>query len=499
MEEELKTEGKWKHLWLVFFVIFFLNLFTFCLIVILMKPLWYDINEFLINIIGKEFNWFAIILVISFLVFAYSIFLVVFYLIRKIKLSKVKPHLANRIIPFPILVIWNFLLYLLISEAGQEIAAVRTQLEYFSPILWIIFLFALASLLIVIVPKIVVNFKKIKPIKSEKTNAIIFIVLLSTIYLTVFILPYFLIPSNAIIGDIPDKPKIIAHKGASHLAPENTIVAGELAVKWEAIGWELDVAISLDGVFFMMHDTSLKRTTNIEEIFPTRIDEPAYNFTFVELQLLDAGTWFVENDPFGTIKAGYVITSEAESFRGEKIPSLEEVLNFTKQNGLLLDVDYYKPSTNHPFYETYMDLLMEQLNNSGLGKDILMKTSHPLIENMTKVCDAGTVAEIQSSGCELVNSYHGLSNEQFKLYEEAGIDVMVWTVDQKSRFSQMWCLSVDYVKTNNLHLLINLEKPTLYFRKDIFLICLGTSEFLGLVNFATIVLIYRKEMFRIEK
>jgi glycerophosphoinositol inositolphosphodiesterase len=463
-----------------------------------MKPLWYDINEFLINMLGKEFNWFAIIFAVSILIFAYSIFLVIFYFIRKNKIGIAKPHLANRIIPFPILVIWNFMLYLLISEAGSEISVVRNQLEYYSPIFWFIFLFAIGSLLIVIIPRLVNNYKRIKHIKRDKVNAIIVIILLSTIYLSAFILPNFLLPSNAYMGDLPEKPKLIAHRGASHLAPENTIASGEIAVKWGAIGWELDVSISIDGIFFLMHDSTLRRTTNIEEIFPARISESTYNFTFAELQQLDVGTWFVENDPFGTIKKGFVTPAEAESFEGEKIPSLEEALNFTKQNGLLIDVDYYMPPSNHPFYVSYMDLLMEQLNNSGLGEDILMKTSHPLVENMTKVCNPGTVADLQSAGCELVNTHHGLSNNQFELYEEAGIDVMVWTVDQKSRFSQMWFLGVDYVKTNNLHLLTDLEKPTLYFRRDVYLICLGIAEFLGLVNFASIVLIYRKQMFRID-
>jgi glycerophosphoinositol inositolphosphodiesterase len=461
-----------------------------------MNPLWYDINEFLINMIGVEINWFAIILAITFLIFAYSIFLIIYYPIRRRKTGVAKPHLANRIIPFPIILIWNFMLYLLISEAGSELAIVRTQLEYISPIIWIILLLALGLMLIFIVPRIVVNYKKIKHIKVEKANAILVIILLSTIFLTAFILPYFLVPSNAIPSSLPDKPELIAHRGASHLAPENTIAAGELAVKWGAIGWELDVMISLDGVFFMIHDSNLKRTTNVEEVFPSRANEPSSNFTFAELQQLDAGSWFVENDPFGTIKAGYVTSIESLSFINESIPSLEEVLNFTEVNGLLLDVDYRYPSSDHPYYNTYMDLLMEELNNSGLGKDILMKSTHPLIENMTQVCDPGTVTDIQASGCELVNTHHGLSNEQFRLYEDAGINVMVWTVDQKSRFSQMWCLGVDFVKTNNLHILVDLEKPTILFKQKYYYLAIGLSELAGLLTFAIVMIVNRKKIFQ---
>ena len=53
---------------------------------------------------------------------------------------------------------------------------------------------------------------------------------------------------------------------------------------------------------------------------------------------------------------------------------------------------------------------------------------------------------------QIVNTNHGLTNTQFREYEEANISVMVWTVDTPSRFTQMWCLGVDYVKTNSLHL-----------------------------------------------
>lgn len=50
---------------------------------------------------------------------------------------------------------------------------------------------------------------------------------------------------------------------------------------------------SFDGVPFLMHDRTLRRTTNIQEVFPNRTDTPAAMFTWAELESLNAGTWFL--------------------------------------------------------------------------------------------------------------------------------------------------------------------------------------------------------------
>jgi len=88
-----------------------------------------------------------------------------------------------------------------------------------------------------------------------------------------WLLPTLAPPNWAYQGDLPAKPALIAHRGASMLAPENTIAAAELAVKYEAFGFETDIRISLDGVPFLMHDSILLRTTNISEIFPDRSED----------------------------------------------------------------------------------------------------------------------------------------------------------------------------------------------------------------------------------
>lgn len=458
-EDTIQNTGKWKQLWLVFFTIFFFSMLNFILIVTLMSPLWYDINEFIVALFGVRTNWLAIVLTLTYMVLFYSIFLVVYYLRKQMKSGITKPHILNRILPFPFLLICYGMLYLLITESGEEVSIVRTRLEFYSPIIWLLLIILLSVFLIYLIPKSIRIWKVVKKTKRERSSVIIGFVFIILVYSSIFILPFILLPANVVTGQIPEKPKLVAHRGASHLAPENTFVAGELAVTWGAVGIEVDVTISIDGVLFIMHDTDLKRTTNVEEIFPERTNEPASNFTIAELRTLDAGSWFVDQDPFNTIRQGYVDSIFAESYRGEKVPTLAEMINLTRDNNLLLDIDYRRPSSGHPYYETYYDVLLTQLNASGLGKNILISSFEPLAENMTHVCGAFTVCNINGLGCELVNTHHGLTNKQFKEYESADIEVMVWTVDSPSRFSQLWCLGVDYIKTNSLHLMANMTQP----------------------------------------
>lgn len=78
--------------------------------------------------------------------------------------------------------------------------------------------------------------------------------------------------------------KIIAHRGASKLAPENTMYAFELAYNLGAEGIETDVQLTKDNIPVLIHDETVRRTTNSNGYVK--------DFTFEELSTLDAGSWF---------------------------------------------------------------------------------------------------------------------------------------------------------------------------------------------------------------
>lgn len=136
--------------------------------------------------------------------------------------------------------------------------------------------------------------------------------------------------------------RIIAHRGAASLAPENTMAAIRKACEAGAHMFEIDVHLSADGVPVVIHDDTLERTTDIENYYrawgiqaPVRVS----SLPLSSLKILDAGTWWVKRDPFGTIASGAVSVDEARSYRGEPIPTLDEVLFFVDRAGVGVNVE----------------------------------------------------------------------------------------------------------------------------------------------------------------
>ncbi len=121
----------------------------------------------------------------------------------------------------------------------------------------------------------------------------------------------------------PARKYVVAHRGASAYAPEHTLASYRLALEQGADFVEQDLAVTRDGVLICLHDASLERTTNVEEVFPGRSVEAvidgrkrqawlANDFTLAEIKQLDAGSWF---DP---------------KFAGERVPTFEEAIALVK-------------------------------------------------------------------------------------------------------------------------------------------------------------------------
>jgi glycerophosphoryl diester phosphodiesterase len=98
----------------------------------------------------------------------------------------------------------------------------------------------------------------------------------------------------------------IAHRGASGHAPENTLAAFKKAVALGAAFIETDLQLSRDARLVAIHDSTVNRTTNGQGA--------VHDLTLADLRKLDAGSWF------------------GSEFAGERIPTLEEILEFAKKN-----------------------------------------------------------------------------------------------------------------------------------------------------------------------
>ncbi len=94
---------------------------------------------------------------------------------------------------------------------------------------------------------------------------------------------------------------VIAHRGASSYAPENTLAAFDLAIQMGVSHIELDVHFTRDGHVVVIHDETVDRTTNGSG--------PVTSHALAALQGLDAGSWF------------------GGKFAGQRIPTFEEILS----------------------------------------------------------------------------------------------------------------------------------------------------------------------------
>src|SRR5713226_3974996 len=110
---------------------------------------------------------------------------------------------------------------------------------------------------------------------------------------------------------------VIAHRGASGYAPENTFAAFRKALAMGATFIETDLQLSRDARFVALHDPTVNRTTNGQG--------SVHDMTLADLRKLDFGSWF------------------GSEFSGERIPTLEEILEFCKKNDVMFYLEI-KPS-----------------------------------------------------------------------------------------------------------------------------------------------------------
>ena len=142
---------------------------------------------------------------------------------------------------------------------------------------------------------------------------------------------------------------VIAHRGFSDIAPENTVPAMQAAADADADLVEFDVQRTADGHLVVVHDATLARTTNIGAVFPHRVNDPVGSFTLSEVRQLDAGSW------------------KGPQFVGTRVPTLDEVLTVLHptSSGVLLEL---KDPALYPGYETQVVRALARQGFIGSGR-----------------------------------------------------------------------------------------------------------------------------------
>ena len=261
---------------------------------------------------------------------------------------------------------------------------------------------------------------------------------------------------NSSVSNPPkeEKPNMtvlnIAHRGARSLAPENTLAAARKGLELKADLWELDVAVTADDELVVLHDDTLERTSNVQQVFPQRKPWEVWTFSLAELRSLDFGTWFLETDPFKQIQAGAVSLEEQAAYAGEPIPTLREALEFTQQNGWKVNIEI-KDASNTPGdafiaekvvalvqeLEMTESVLISSFNHSYL---LRVKAVEPVIVTAALVerADPDPLALLKRLGAQAYNPYRKeIDQKTVQGLRSAGYDVYVWTVNDEAEMRKL--------------------------------------------------------------
>ena len=225
---------------------------------------------------------------------------------------------------------------------------------------------------------------------------------------------------------------IIAHRGASSYAPENTLASIRKAFDLNADGVEIDVQMSRDGELVLQHDWTLEKIAG-EKKLVTSAD-------LAELKKIDAGSWF------------------SESFKGEQIPLLSEALAAIP-DGRLVNIEIKKRADDHRNLE---EKIAELLNDMNMKERVIISSfNHKSIIKISEIDSSLKTALILSNlmvdpheyfkkfSCYSIHPVvYFIEPELIKIIHDLGMKVITWTVDIPDLAQLLLKIGCDSIITN---------------------------------------------------
>ncbi|MFY9556294.1 MAG: glycerophosphodiester phosphodiesterase family protein [Blastocatellia bacterium] len=263
---------------------------------------------------------------------------------------------------------------------------------------------------------------------------------------------------NRTVAASATKPLVIAHRGASGLAPENTLAAFRLALALGADGVEMDVQLSADGEPIVIHDARVNRTTNgIGAVS---------RLTRTELKNLDAGAWFERRlirRPRGRTIDRWPGASELSR---ETVPTLEEVLDFLAP--ARVERIYVELKGGRGNKEQLLESVLSLVQRFRAERSVtLLSFDHEIIHRAKRFAgDIRTAATFPARGRRLISTrsilraaenaevdevalHFGLvSRRAVEALHERGLSVSVWTANSKIAMRRLTACGVDSIMTN---------------------------------------------------
>jgi glycerophosphoryl diester phosphodiesterase len=245
-------------------------------------------------------------------------------------------------------------------------------------------------------------------------------------------------------------PLIIGHRGASVVAPENTMAAFREAIAVGADGIEFDVRLTRDGIPVVIHDGTLSRTSGL----PERVAD----LTRSELARIDVGSWFARKKdlPPGT-------------FAGETVPTLTELFTLFQLNNstLYLEMKCDSAAEYAPLAEACCRLIADhsltdrvmiecfQLPALKIVREIdsnikTVALFEPSISNPSVLSDQRIINKATDAGAIALALHHRLARKGLvEKAKEVGMHVAVWTVDDPEWIERARTMGIDALITND--------------------------------------------------
>ena len=224
-------------------------------------------------------------------------------------------------------------------------------------------------------------------------------------------------------------PLIMAHRGYSAAAPENTLPAFERAIEEGFTAAELDVQMTKDGEIVLLHDSNLKRTTGI--------NKNIWDVTYEEIRDLDNGSFF------------------SKKYAGTRIPTLDEVVKLCKDK-LYLNVEIKRTGHDDGITQKVIDILVD---NDFLDQCDITSQNYKTIEEVREINPDVLTAYTSIIGIGKIQNLEAADiisiNETFATFENisnlhnAGKRVFVWTVNERDTMENLITMNVDAILTND--------------------------------------------------
>ncbi|KYO19195.1 glycerophosphodiester phosphodiesterase domain-containing protein 5 isoform X1 [Alligator mississippiensis] len=484
---------KWERLW------FLILTFTFFLTLIWFYFWWEvhndynEINWFLYNRMGYWSDWSIPILITTAAGFTYVTALLILALCHIAVGQQMNLHWLHKIGLIVTLIATVITMSSIAQLWDDEWEMVVISLQATAPFLHIGALAAVTALSWLIAGQFA---------RTEKATSQM---LTFTAYFAVVVALYLVpltISSPCIMEkkDLGPKPAIIGHRGAPMLAPENTLMSFQKAVEQKIYGVQADVVISYDGVPFLMHDETLRRTTNVEEVFPELAYKQSSMFNWTDLEKLNAGGWFLKDDPFWT--AGALSASDYVEAGNQSVCKLEDMLQIIKDNTSLI-LNFQNLPPDHPYHSTYINITLETILMSGIQQQAVMwmpDMERQLVRQIapgfqqTSGIKAG-VERLREKGIKKLNlRYTKVTSEDIREYATANLSTNLYTVNEPWLYSILWCAGVQSVTSDSSHILSKVPFPIWILPPDEYCLIWITSD---IISFTIIVGVFIFQKWRL--